>query len=89
MISTEDADTLQQLSLEDGLKFISEKFSDGVVFSTWLGQEDQVIPDIIFRQKLPIKVFKRDTGRFFCKHYDLLSKNNSKYKAKTEVYLLN
>ncbi|AZA54227.1 phosphoadenylyl-sulfate reductase [Chryseobacterium sp. G0201] len=86
MISTEDADTLKQLSVEDGLKFISEKFSDGVVFSTSLGQEDQVITDIIFNQKLPIKVFTLDTGRLFYEHYDLLSKNNSRYKIKTEVY---
>ncbi|ANF49382.1 phosphoadenosine phosphosulfate reductase [Chryseobacterium glaciei] len=86
MISTEDADTLKQLSVEDGLKFISEKFSDGVVFSTSLGQEDQVITDIIFSQKLPIKVFTLDTGRLFYEHYDLLSKNNSRYKTKTEVY---
>lgn len=86
MISTEDADTLKQLSVEDGLKFISEKFSEGVVFSTSLGQEDQVITDIIFSQKLPIKVFTLDTGRLFYEHYDLLSKNNSRYKIKTEVY---
>ncbi|SHM07503.1 phosphoadenylyl-sulfate reductase [Chryseobacterium polytrichastri] len=86
MISTEDADTLKQLSVEDGLKFISEKFSDGVVFSTSLGQEDQVITNIIFTQKLPIKVFTLDTGRLFYEHYDLLSKNNSRYNIKTEVY---
>lgn len=86
MISTEDADTLKRLSVEDGLKFISEKFSEGVVFSTSLGQEDQVITDIIFSQKLPIKVFTLDTGRLFYEHYDLLSKNNSRYKIKTEVY---
>lgn len=86
MISKEDADILKQLSAEEGLKLISEKFSDGVVFSTSLGQEDQVITDIIFSQKLPIKVFTLDTGRLFYEHYDLLSKNNSRYKVKTEVY---
>lgn len=86
MISKEDADTLKQLSAEDALKFISTKFSDGVVFSTSLGQEDQVITDMIFRNKLPIKVFTLDTGRLFYEHYELLSKNNSRYKVNTEVY---
>ncbi|WP_326984531.1 phosphoadenylyl-sulfate reductase [Chryseobacterium sp. MYb264] len=86
MISKEDADILKQLSAEEGLKLISTKFSDGVVFSTSLGQEDQVITDLIFSQKLPIKVFTLDTGRLFYEHYDLLSKNNSRYKIKTEVY---
>lgn len=86
MILKEDADRLEQLSPEDGLQFISEKFSDGVVFSTSLGQEDQVITDLIFRNQLPFKVFTLDTGRLFYEHYDLLSQNNSRYKTKTEVY---
>lgn len=86
MILIEDADRLEQLSPKDGLKFISEKFSDGVVFSTSLGQEDQVITDLIFSNQLPFKVFTLDTGRLFYEHYDLLSQNNSRYKIKTEVY---
>lgn len=86
MISKEDADILKQLSAEDGLKFISEKFSEGVVFSSSLGQEDQILTDMIFKQGLPVKVFTLDTGRLFYEHYDLLSKNNSRYKTKTEVY---
>ncbi|KUJ52389.1 phosphoadenylyl-sulfate reductase [Chryseobacterium sp. JAH] len=86
MISKEDADILKQLSAEDGLKLISEKFSEGVVFSTSLGQEDQIVTDMIFKQGLPVKVFTLDTGRLFYEHYDLLSKNNSRYKTKTEVY---
>lgn len=86
MFSKEDIDTLQQLTLEGGLQFVSSKFSEGVVFSTSLGQEDQVITDAIFKNNLPIKVFTLDTGRLFYEHYDLLSKNNSRYQKKTEVY---
>ncbi|KQT18558.1 phosphoadenosine phosphosulfate reductase [Chryseobacterium sp. Leaf404] len=86
MFSKEDINTLQQLTLEDGLQFISSKISEGIVFSTSLGQEDQVITDAIFKNDLPIKVFTLDTGRLFYEHYDLLSKNNSRYKKTTEVY---
>ncbi len=86
MISKEDEDVLKGLSAEEGLQFLASKFADGVVFSTSLGQEDQVITDLIFKNKLPIKVFTLDTGRLFYEHYDLLSKNNSRYKTKTEVY---
>ncbi|SEN05782.1 phosphoadenosine phosphosulfate reductase [Chryseobacterium taichungense] len=86
MISKEDAETLKQLSAEEGLKFISSKFPNAAVFSTSLGQEDQVITDIIFKNKLPIKVFTLDTGRLFYEHYELLSQNNSRYKTKTEEY---
>ncbi|MCD1117978.1 phosphoadenylyl-sulfate reductase [Chryseobacterium turcicum] len=86
MFSKEDINTLQQLTLEDGLQFISSKFSEGIIFSTSLGQEDQVITDAIFKNNLPIKVFTLDTGRLFYEHYDLLSKNNARYQKKTEVY---
>jgi phosphoadenosine phosphosulfate reductase len=86
MISKEDAEILKQLSAEEGLKFISSKFSETAVFSTSLGQEDQVITDIIFKNKLPIRVFTLDTGRLFYEHYELLSQNNARYKTKTEVY---
>ncbi len=86
MISKEDAEILKQLSAEDGLKLISAKFPEGAVFSTSLGQEDQVITDMIFRNQLPVKVFTLDTGRLFYEHYELLSLNNSRYKTKIEVY---
>lgn len=86
MLSKEDAAILKQLPAEEGLRFISSRFPEGAVFSTSLGQEDQVITDMIFRAGLPVKVFTLDTGRLFSEHYDLLSQNNSRYKIKTEVY---
>lgn len=86
MLSKEDAAILEQLPAEEGLKFISSIFPEGSVFSTSLGQEDQVITDMIFRAGLPVKVFTLDTGRLFSEHYELLSQNNSRYKIKTEVY---
>lgn len=86
MISTEDADILKELPAEEGLKFIASRFHSGVVFSTSLGQEDQVITDMIFKNQLPIQVFTLDTGRLFYEHYELLSNNNSKYKTRTKVY---
>ena len=60
--------------------------TDEIVFSTSLGQEDQIITDVIFKNNLPIKVFTLDTGRLFYEHYELLANNNSKYKVNTEVY---
>ncbi|RNA62755.1 phosphoadenylyl-sulfate reductase [Chryseobacterium nematophagum] len=89
MISIEDVNIIKQLSAEEGLKFISSKFSEGLVFSTSLGQEDQVILDIISKNDLPVKVFTLDTGRLFYEHYELLSNNNSKYKTKIEVHFPN
>ncbi len=86
MLSQEDILQIEKLSPEKGLQFITAKISEGVVFSTSLGQEDQVLTDFIFKNKMPIKVFTLDTGRLFYEHYELLANNNSKYKIKTEVY---
>ena len=86
MLSQEDILQIEKLSPEKGLQFITVKISEGVVFSTSLGQEDQVLTDFIFKNKMPIKVFTLDTGRLFYEHYELLANNNSKYKIKTEVY---
>ena len=86
------ADTIRKIeesSLLEGLKQIAELLPEGVVFSTSLSQEDQVITDVIFRNELPVKVFTLDTGRLFYEHYELLANNNSKYKIKTEVYFPN
>ena len=82
----EDILLLDKLSLIDGLKFITNKIENNIVFSTSLGQEDQIITDTIFKNNLPIDVFTLDTGRLFYEHYELLAKNNAKYKIKTKVY---
>lgn len=86
MFSVSEIQELEKISLTESLKKLCEKFPEGIVFSTSLGQEDQVITDVIFKNNLPIKVFTLDTGRLFDEHYDLLSNNNSRYKTKTEVY---
>ena len=82
----EDILLLDRLSLIDGLKFITNKIENNIVFSTSLGQEDHIITDAIFKNNLPIDVFTLDTGRLFYEHYELLAKNNAKYKIKTKVY---
>lgn len=86
MFTEKEIQELENLSLEQALRFVSEKAPEATVFSTSLGQEDQVIADVIFTHHLPVKVFTLDTGRLFYEHYELLSKNNSRYKTKTQVY---
>lgn len=85
-INEEEIQKLSTLSLVDALQFITQKFGDSIVFSTSLGQEDQVITDAVFKNKLPIDVFTLDTGRLFYEHYELLAQNNSKYKIPIKVY---
>lgn len=86
MLTQEFISKIEQSSLDEALRLVSEKFSEGIVFSTSLGQEDQILLDAIFTQDLPIEVFTLDTGRLFYEHYELLAKNKAKYKKDIKVY---
>jgi phosphoadenosine phosphosulfate reductase len=74
------------MDLPSTLKFLSEKYSSQVAFSTSLGQEDQVISHIIFKNNIDIRVFTLDTGRLFQETYELLDTTRTRYKKNIEVY---
>jgi len=76
----------QSLSAAEGLGLISELFPGKVVFSTSLGQEDQVITQLIASQNLAIQIFSLDTGRLFPETLELLSRTEAKYKQRIKVY---
>lgn len=73
-------------SLVEALEMISDLFPGKVVFSSSLGQEDQVITDAIFKNDLPIKIFTLDTGRLFSESYELLERTTARYKKPIRVY---
>lgn len=58
----------------------------GIVFTTSLGLEDQVLTDIICRNKLPIRIVTLDTGRLFPETYALIDKTKSRYNVKIECF---
>jgi len=68
------------LSLEEAFETLSTLGFKNIAFSTSLGQEDQVLTDVIFKNNHPIKVFTLDTGRLFEQTYDVLDKTQKKYK---------
>ena len=67
------------LSLEEAFETLSTLRFKNIAFSTSLGQEDQVLTDVIFKNNHPIKVFTLDTGRLFEQTYDILDKTQKKY----------
>jgi phosphoadenosine phosphosulfate reductase len=77
---------LQGLSAGEGLRLIADLFPEKVVFSTSLGQEDQVITALIASQNLPIQIFSLDTGRLFPETLELLARTESKYKTRIKVF---
>lgn len=77
---------LATLNAAERLKYICEQYAEGVVFSTSLGQEDQVITHSIARQSLPVSIFTLDTGRLFQETYDLLDRTIARYKVQIKAY---
>lgn len=79
-------DQLKTLSPEEGLAFVANMFPGRAKFSSSMGQEDQVLTEMITRSNLPISVFTIDTGRLFNEIYDLIDRTESLYKIKIDIY---
>jgi len=67
------------LAPEQIIKLVTEEFGPRVNFASSLGEEDQVITDMIARVAPGIEVFTLDTGRLFQETYDLLAKTQKRY----------
>jgi phosphoadenosine phosphosulfate reductase len=68
------------------LGFLSKQFPGKLVFSSSLGQEDQVITDMIAKDKIDVNIFTIDTGRLFPEVYELIDRTTGRYKIKMAVY---
>uniref|UniRef100_UPI00404711D7 phosphoadenylyl-sulfate reductase n=1 Tax=Roseivirga sp. TaxID=1964215 RepID=UPI00404711D7 len=77
---------IANLSIEQAIAFFTERFPGAVKFSSAFGQEDQVITDVIFKNKLEVEVFTLDTGRLFPETYELIEKTRSRYNQNIKTY---
>jgi len=77
---------LGNLSPEEGLEIISNRFGNKAKFSTSFGLEDQVVTHLIADQALDIEVFTLDTGRLFQETYDVYDLTRQKYNLKITPY---
>src|SRR5687768_3628168 len=80
MFSETQIQEIENASLAEAIRLVAEQYPQETVFSTSLGQEDQVLTHVIARNQLPVRIFTLDTGRLFYEHYDLLEKTNARYK---------
>ncbi len=76
----------QNKQIKEQLEYLSEEFKGKIAFSTSFGQEDQVISDIILKNKVPIEIFTLDTGRMFEETYKVWDITNKKYGTKIKAY---
>lgn len=74
------------LTLDEALIALRQRFDGRIAFSTSLGLEDQVITDAIFRNGLDIEVFTLDTGRNFSETYEVLDATRKKYGKSIRAY---
>jgi phosphoadenosine phosphosulfate reductase len=86
MLRPEQIQGIENSSLPEAIRIVTELFPGTVVFSSSLGQEDQVLTDIIFKNDLPVKIFTIDTGRLFNETYELLDRTTARYKKPVHVY---
>lgn len=68
------------------IRLAYNEFHEGLTFASSLGEEDQVILDIISRTHPDIEVFTLDTGRLFKETYDLIARNKNRYAVGFHIY---
>lgn len=71
---------------ESILRRAVETFGTSLVFATSLAAEDQVITDLIARNKWPIPFVTLDTGRLFPETYALLHATEKRYGIRIRVF---
>lgn len=77
----------ENLPVEEALKQTVALFPAGTVkFSTSLGQEDQVLTDLIARNKIGVNIFTIDTGRLFNEAYETWERTEARYKIRIQPF---
>jgi phosphoadenosine phosphosulfate reductase len=77
---------ISPLSPSEGLENLALRFPGQVVFSSSLGQEDQVITQLIAANKLDVEIFSLDTGRLFPETLELLARTESLYNTRIKLF---
>ncbi|OGX25348.1 MAG: phosphoadenosine phosphosulfate reductase [Omnitrophica WOR_2 bacterium RIFCSPHIGHO2_02_FULL_48_11] len=73
-------------SSEEIIQLSFAEFGSRVNFATSLGEEDQVITDMIAKAAPQIEIFTLDTGRLFPETYELIAKTQKRYPLNFKIY---
>jgi phosphoadenosine phosphosulfate reductase len=68
------------------IAFFLNHFGSGIVLSTSLGLEDQVLTEMVLRTKKDCEVFTLDTGRLFPETFDLIARTNKYFGIRMKTY---
>lgn len=83
------SERIERLDFLQAIAELDALYPGKLVFSTSLGQEDQVITQLIAQHQLPVEIFTLDTGRLFYETYDLLARTIVKYGVDIKTYYPN
>lgn len=79
----------KQFSAEQIIVYAAEQFGNKITFASSLGEEDQILTDMIAKNSPGISIFTLDTGRLYPESYDLISKTQQKYNIPIQIYFPN
>ncbi len=79
-------ESLKEKSAIGVIGYFLQHFGEKVVLSTSLGLEDQVLTEMVLRQKRDVEVFTLDTGRLFPETYDLIARTNKHFGIRMKTY---
>ncbi len=68
------------------LQYFIENYKNQIALASSMGAEDQVLTHFIAGIDKSVKIFTLDTGRVFPETYSLISKTNSHFQIKIQVY---
>ncbi len=77
---------IRNYSAEEIIKFAYAEFGERINFASSLGEEDQVITDMISKIAPKTEIFTLDTGRLFQETYDLIAKTQKRYQLNFKIY---
>ena len=77
---------LENLTPEEGLTWLDQKYGSSVKLSSALGPEAQLLSYWISVNSLKTEIFTIDTGRLFQETHDLLAQTNAFLKTNIKVY---
>jgi phosphoadenosine phosphosulfate reductase len=77
---------IEEKSIEESMAILANRFPEKVIFTTSFGMEDQVISQMIFANKLNIKIATLDTGRLFYETYETFYQTTLMFGKTIHVY---
>ena len=77
--------TFQVSNTKEILQLSMAKYKGGVLFSSSLGAEDQVLTDLILKIDKSVQIVTLDTGRLPYETYKTIEDTEKKYQIKIQV----